>query len=285
MNWTKFGRSLSLIVVSATVLSACGTGTKISANGTTDDPKWPKWDSVTFNKDRGTFPDLTALNVVEQGLNKAEPGKFGMTKDQLYYLLGRPHYDEAWRPREWNYLFHFHTPGQGTDDVTTCQYKVTFDEHMFARAGYWNAVDPEDAACPPALKNRQLSRYTLSADALFAFDRSGMGDLNAKGKQDLDELAAKLKTFDQLNGITVVGHTDYLGSDAYNMDLSQRRAITVRQYLINQGLPANLIRAIGVGESQPVKQCANTGNRSALIACLHPNRRVEVEVDGSGIKE
>lgn len=71
-------------------------------------PVWPKWDWVTLNNTKGTFPDLQSLSQV----------RTGMTKDQLYYLLGRPHYNDGWRPVEWNYLFHFHTPGQGTDDVT-----------------------------------------------------------------------------------------------------------------------------------------------------------------------
>jgi outer membrane protein OmpA-like peptidoglycan-associated protein len=96
-------------------------------------------------------------------------------------------------------------------------------------------------------------------------------------------LATQLKQFDQLNSVKITGHTDYLGSDAYNLRLSEQRAQTVRQYLIAQGLPANKIYAVGMGESQAVKQCASTGNRSALIACLQPNRRVEVEVDGSGV--
>ncbi|MBS1174400.1 MAG: ompA 1 [Burkholderiaceae bacterium] len=122
----------------------------------------------------------------------------------------------------------------------------------------------------------------MGADALFAFDRGGLSDLNPKGKYDLDNLATQLKQFDQLNSVKITGHTDYLGSDAYNLRLSEQRAQTVRQYLFSKGLPVSKMMAVGMGESQPVKQCANTGNRSALIACLQPNRRVEVEVDGSG---
>ena len=256
------------------LLAGCAAGTHVTEKGTTEQPVWPKWDSVTFNNTKGTFPDLQSLSQV----------RTGMTKDQLYYLLGRPQYHDGWRPVEWNYLFHFHTPGQGTDDVTTCQYKVLFDKDMYARSFYWHAVDPENGVCPPTAKAAPaVKRYTLGADALFAFDRGGLSDLNPKGKYDLDNLAAQLKQFDQLNSIKITGHTDYLGADAYNLRLSEQRAQTVRQYFIAQGLPANKIYAVGMGESQPVKQCASTGNRSALIACLQPNRRVEVEVDGSGV--
>ena len=256
------------------LLAGCAAGTHVTEKGTTEQPVWPKWDSVTFNNTKGTFPDLQSLSQV----------RTGMTKDQLYYLLGRPQYNDGWRPVEWNYLFHFHTPGQGTDDVTTCQYKVLFDKDMYARSFYWHAVDPENGVCPPTAKAAPaVKRYTLGADALFAFDRGGLSDLNPKGKYDLDNLAAQLKQFDQLNSIKITGHTDYLGADAYNLRLSEQRAQTVRQYFISQGLPANKVYAVGMGESQPVKQCASTGNRSALIACLQPNRRVEVEVDGSGV--
>ena len=256
------------------LLAGCAAGTHVTEKGTTEQPVWPKWDSVTFNNTKGTFPDLQSLSQV----------RAGMTKDQLYYLLGRPQYNDGWRPVEWNYLFHFHTPGQGTDDVTTCQYKVLFDKDMYARSFYWHAVDPENGVCPPTAKAAPaVKRYTLGADALFAFDRGGLSDLNPKGKYDLDNLATQLKQFDQLNSVKITGHTDYLGADAYNLRLSEQRAQTVRQYFISQGLPANKVYAVGMGESQPVKQCASTGNRSALIACLQPNRRVEVEVDGSGV--
>ena len=272
----NFQMNKKIVALIATVVALTGcAGTAVTEKGTTEQPVWPKWDSVTFNNTKGTFPDLQSLSQV----------RTGMTKDQLYYLLGRPQYNDGWRPVEWNYLFHFHTPGQGTDDVTTCQYKVLFDKDTYARSFYWNPVDPVDGVCPPTAKKPEptVKRYTLGADALFAFDRSGLSDLNPKGKYDLDNLATQLKQFDQLNSVKITGHTDYLGSDAYNLRLSEQRAQTVRQYFIAQGLPANKIYAVGMGESQAVKQCASTGNRSALIACLQPNRRVEVEVDGSGV--
>ena len=263
-------------LAAAVLLTGCVAGSYVSEKGTTDQPVWPKWDWVTLNNTKGTFPDLQSLSQV----------RTGMTKDQLYYLLGRPHYNDGWRPVEWNYLFHFHTPGQGTDDVTTCQYKVLFDKDMYARSFYWHPVDPENGVCPPTGKGKpapaDVKRYTLGADALFAFGRGGLADLNAKGKRDLDVLATQLKQFDQLNSVKITGHTDYLGSEASNLRLSEQRAQTVRQYLLSQGLPASKVVAVGMGESQPVQQCANTPNRTELIACLQPNRRVEVEVDGSG---
>ena len=278
MKLSQVARRTAVVAAAAVALSACSSLTKVSSSGTTDQPVWPKWDRVTLNKNRGTFPDLGSLRQVRAGL----------TKDDLYYLIGRPHYGEMWRPREWNYLFHFHTPGQGTNGVTTCQFKVLFDKNMFSNETYWHAVDPENATCPPQQPapaepmQQQHHHYTLSADVLFAFDRSSEQALQPRGREELTELAAQLRNFEQLNSITVIGHTDYLGSDAYNQNLSQQRAETVRRYLAAQGLPADKIREVGMGESQPVTQCDNHGGRSQLIACLQPNRRVEIQVDGYG---
>lgn len=284
---------LAAVASLAAAVSACTTPSSVSQQGTTDKPVWPKWDSVTFDNSRGTFPTPEALRQI----------KSGVTKDQLYQLIGRPHYDEVWRPREWNYLFHFHTPGIGTDGVTTCQFKILFDDKKFARSFYWNPIDPIDAACPAVLmkvpenptpvvvpatpvtpaKAYGLQRYTLSADALFKFDKYRVEDMNPKGRAELDELAEKLKSFDQLNGVLVVGHTDLLGTDEYNMVLSRNRADTVSRYLIQRGVPAGILRSYGAGEREPVKHCENNGNREEHIKCLHPNRRVEVTVDGSGV--
>ena len=278
MRFVQLVSRVAVVAAAMLALSACSSLSKVKADGSTDQPIWPKWDRVTFNKTRGTFPDLGSLKQVRAGL----------TKDELYYLLGRPHYGEMWRPREWNYLFHFHTPGQGTNGVTTCQFKVLFDKNMLSNETYWRAVDPENAICPPQQPapaepmQQQHHRYTLSADVLFAFDRSSEQDLQLRGREELNELAAQLRSFEQLNSITVIGHTDYLGSDAYNQNLSQQRAETVRRYLAAQGLPADKIRAVGMGETQPVKQCDNNGSRNQLIACLQPNRRVEIQVDGYG---
>ena len=258
-------------LLAAALLAACATKSNVKADGTTEEPVWPKPYSVTFDKHRGTFPTPAELAAIEAGI----------TKDELYKLIGRPHYDEGmFNVREWDYLFHFRTPGQGTDNITTCQYKVIFDKHKFARSFHWRAVDPAETACPPA-DAAAAKRYTLSADTLFAFDKSDASSMSAQGRAELAELAGKLKSFDHLQNIRISGHTDYLGSDSYNQVLSQQRADTVRQYLIAQGIDAGLIQAYGAGKQQPIKTCLNKGSREALIACLQPNRRVEIEVNGS----
>jgi len=79
------------------------------------------------------------------------------------------------------------------------------------------------------------------------------------------------------------GHADRLGSETYNQKLSERRADAVRDYLVAKGVPREKIETLGVGEKQPVVQCDQKALK-ALIECLQPNRRVEVQVKGESTK-
>jgi OOP family OmpA-OmpF porin len=76
--------------------------------------------------------------------------------------------------------------------------------------------------------------------------------------------------------VVITGYTDRLGSDKYNQKLSERRATAVKDYLVGKGVAANRLKAEGKGKANPVVQC-NNKKRADLIACLEPNRRVEVE--------
>jgi OOP family OmpA-OmpF porin len=130
---------------------------------------------------------------------------------------------------------------------------------------------PEPAAVAPTIQ-----KVTLQSDALFDFDRAVI----RKDAQDkLDGLVGQMKDVN-LEVVIAVGHTDRLGSNAYNQRLSVRRAEAVKNYLVSKGIPANRVYTEGKGETQPVKNCTET-NRKALIACLQPNRRVDVEVVGT----
>jgi len=123
----------------------------------------------------------------------------------------------------------------------------------------------------------QMMRF--SADALFAFDKA---TISPKGKEVLDDASGKILS---LNGekVRVVGHADRIGTPAYNQKLSEGRAYAVRDYLVFKGVPATGIEALGVGETDPVTKPEDcVGRRSAkIIACLQPDRRVDVEVQGS----
>lgn len=101
------------------------------------------------------------------------------------------------------------------------------------------------------------------------------------GKQQLDDLSTKIQGMDT-EVIVATGHTDKIGSDKYNDRLSLRRAQAVKAYLVSKGVPANKIYTEGKGKRNPVKtDCVGKGRSKSLIACLAPNRRVEVEVVGT----
>lgn len=129
---------------------------------------------------------------------------------------------------------------------------------------------------PAAAVKPTIQKVTLQSDALFDFDRAVIRK-DAQGK--LDGLVSQMKGVN-LEVVIAVGHTDRIGSNAYNQRLSVRRAEAVKNYLVKKGVPANRIYTEGKGETQPVKNCTET-NRKALIACLQPNRRVDVEVVGT----
>jgi OOP family OmpA-OmpF porin len=138
-------------------------------------------------------------------------------------------------------------------------------------------------APPPAPVTRS---FDLSADGMFAFDSA---ELTAVGKQRIDTVIAEARQagITSVQSASIVGHTDPLGSDAYNQKLSEQRANAVRNYLIGKGVSPGVVTASGRGESQPKvteADCRSKGQaktRKALIECLSPDRRVEMKFTGT----
>ena len=113
-------------------------------------------------------------------------------------------------------------------------------------------------------------KVTYAADAFFDFDKAV---LKPAGKSKLDELVANLNGLN-LEVIIAVGHTDSVGSVAYNQKLSVRRAESVKAYLVSKGVEANRVYTEGKGKSQPVADNKTAAGRAK-------NRRVEIEVVGT----
>jgi OOP family OmpA-OmpF porin len=134
------------------------------------------------------------------------------------------------------------------------------------------APAPTEPPPPPPPPPAKFEKVTLSATELFGFDSAKL----TMPQPRLDEIADVLQKNTNLTDITITGYTDRIGTSKYNHKLSQRRANAVRDYLIGKGVDGSRLKAVGRGEENPVVQC-HQKKRSELIACLAPNRRVEVE--------
>ena len=77
-------------------------------------------------------------------------------------------------------------------------------------------------------------------------------------------------------------HADRIGSQQYNQKLSERRAESVKSYLVSKGTDRDKIETIGMGKTVPAKFCPDIKNRKELIACLAPNRRAIIAIKGAG---
>ena len=141
------------------------------------------------------------------------------------------------------------------------------------------APAPIVAAAPQPV----YEKVTLDADALFDFDKSV---LRPAGRDTLDTFVKNIEGINP-SAIVAVGHTDRIGSDRYNQTLSEERVAAVKTYLVSKGIQSSQVQTSGMGETQPMTkagQCSGSTN-SKLIACLQPDRRVEIEVTGSRLKQ
>ena len=143
------------------------------------------------------------------------------------------------------------------------------------------APAPMPAPMPAPVIAPERRRVSFSAESLFGFDQSA---IKPEGRAALDKFASDTRGT-QFEVIVVEGHTDRLGTSAYNQKLSQRRADAVKDYLVTSGgFDANKVTANGKGESRPVTtatDCKGGKPTAKLIACLQPDRRVDIEVTGT----
>ena len=133
--------------------------------------------------------------------------------------------------------------------------------------------EPKAAPAAPPSPTPVSEKITMAADAHFDFDKAV---LKPEGKAKLDDLVGKLKAVN-LEVIIAIGHTDSIGSVAYNKKLSLRRSDAVKAYLVSKGIEANRIYTEGKGKSQPIADNKTKEGRAK-------NRRVEIEVVGSRSK-
>ncbi|MDR2625248.1 MAG: OmpA family protein [Zoogloeaceae bacterium] len=178
----------------------------------------------------------------------------------------------CWRTGYW-------TPAAAAQDPAGCQC----DRDIVPAGSCEAPVAVTPRPTPEPAPRPSSGKVTLAADALFDFNKAV---LRPEGKAKLDDVVAQSSEI-QLEVIVAVGHTDRIGGDNYNQRLSEKRANTVKQYLIDKGIEANRIYTEGKGETQPVtgdecgKLGAENGRNKKLVECLQPDRRVDIEIIGT----
>ena len=196
--------------------------------------------------------------------------------DRVYAIDGRGEvvmdpYGLCWRTSFW-------TPAAAAKDPAGCKCdKDLLPKEVCEPKAAPAAAAPAAPAAPAAAPARD--KVTVAADALFDFNKA---TLRPEGKSKLDDVVAKSQQL-VLEVAIAVGHADRIGSAAYNQKLSEKRAASVKDYLVSKGIPANRIYTEGKGSKQPVTKPGDCkGPKSPkVIACLQPDRRVDIEIIGT----
>jgi len=142
------------------------------------------------------------------------------------------------------------------------------------------APTPPPAPAPVAAPKRCDTTVTFQNQETFPFDRFALTEA-AKARLDRD-VVAKLATCERVDSVVIEGHADRIGSQQYNLKLSERRADSVKSYLTRKGADRTKIETIGMGKTVPAKFCPDSAKRADLIQCLAPNRRAIIAVKGPG---
>lgn len=251
-----------LVLFAAVVAGGCSSLSRgLADDGSIEEAVFPSADTLTAKG--GTFPGLDNLRQLGEGINKA----------QLRDLLGPPHYREGLAAREWDYLFNFRDADGATQQ---CQFKVVFDRAGQGRTFAWlPATCAERLAVVEGEPAPPVRRFSLAADVLFAFGRSGVDDILPEGRSQLRLIGTELARV-RPDWVEVAGYADRLGDTHANQVLSRARADSVRAVLVGQGVEAGVVRVVGMGETRRSGACNEAPDRAALIACLQPDRRVEI---------
>lgn len=179
-----------------------------------------------------------------------------------------------------------YTISQESREVVVNNYGECW-ENSFLNKATDGLAECGDAVAKPQDPVYQDETVALSANFLFGFDKY---NLRPEASDTLNQLAQRLSDTN-VQSVRVEGNTDFMGSEQYNQALSERRANTVANYLVSRGVPAEKISAVGLGESQARmtescqaevaklgKRVSAAKKRAALIACIEPDRRVDVRI-------
>ncbi|MGZ3236769.1 MAG: outer membrane beta-barrel protein [Burkholderiaceae bacterium] len=233
---------------------------------------------LIYSQSRDSFSGTGSVGVSNPNPSKSDTGyKFGLG---LQYAFTK---SLAMRTEVERYRINDAVGHKGDVDLVSVGLVYRFGQHGTPAVAQEAAPAPEpvrevvapQAPAPVVVAQApapRFEKFTLSATELFAF---GSDELRMP-QPKLDEVVKVMRNDASIDHVVVSGNADRIGSNKDNQKLSELRAVAVRNYLISHGVEANRLTAEGNGESNPVVVCTDK-NHAALVICLAPNRRVEVE--------
>jgi outer membrane protein OmpA-like peptidoglycan-associated protein len=202
----------------------------------------------------------------------------GKSQTEVQELLGEPDAIRGSNKQWW--FYNINLPLDNFGGSLVCQYRVSFTEGYVISGTAWRRPPCQNlytSILTKEMSKPESQEVILSGEVLFSYDSA---ELTRPGKQELDKVAAKFFSQLQRIRVTVLGHTDRIGSETYNLALSQRRADSVEAYLSSlKYAPSNII-AGGRGSREPLVSCEGTIVTPELKDCLAPNRRVQLIIEG-----